>query len=346
MLSLAYIFLVPLVPMVKATVWLAGVNIAGFDFGCPTPTGDYTASKVTPPLASQGNADGIGQMQHFVANDGLNVFRLPVCWQYLVGNQLGATLDATAFGVYDQLVEGCLSTGAYCIVDIHNYARWNDQVVGQSNGAVTNDQLASVWYQIADKYQSQSKVIFGVMNEPHDLDVPTWATSVQYAVTSIRNAGATAQMILLPGTTYTSVGDFVGSGSADALSAVTNNDGSHTNLIFDVHQYLDSDSSGTHVDCVTNGVSNLDNFATYLRNNGRQAFLTETGGGNTGSCYTDVCAELDWMNYNADVYLGWVGWGAGSFSTDYNLSETPTYANGVWTDQGLVSSCVAGKFGK
>jgi endoglucanase len=49
-------------------------------------------------------------------------------------------------------------------------------------------------------------------------------------------------------------------------------------------------------------------------------------------------------SYNGDVYLGWIGWAAGSFSTSYVLSETPTYSNGVWTDQGIVSSCVAGKF--
>jgi endoglucanase len=87
-------------------------------------------------------------MQHFVNDDGFNVFRLPVCWQYLVNNNLGGTLDATNSGVYDELVGACLQTGAYCVVDIHNYARWNNQIIGQSGGAVTSDQFASVWYQM------------------------------------------------------------------------------------------------------------------------------------------------------------------------------------------------------
>ncbi|KAG0649061.1 Endoglucanase EG-II [Hyphodiscus hymeniophilus] len=285
-------------------------------------------------------------MNHFTTNNGLNVYRLPVCWQYLVNGQLGGSLDEYAVGVYDQLVQGCLDTGSYCVIDIHNYARWNNAIIGQSGGAVTNDQFASVWWQIANKYKSDSKVIFGIMNEkPHDLDVPTWTTSVQYAVTSIRSAGATSQMILLPSTSYTSAGDCIASGSADALGAVTNLDNSHTNLIYDIHQYLDSNFSGTHADCVTNGISNLENLADYLRENGRQAFLTETGGGSTASCYTDVCAELDWINsYNADVYLGWIGWAAGSFDDSYTLAETPTYSNGVWYNTGIVDSCIAGKF--
>ncbi len=121
---------------------------AGFDFGCQGTQGVYTSNSVTPPLESQGNADGVGQMNHFVYNDGLNVFRLPVCWQYLVNNNLGGPLDDTHIGIYDQLVGSCLATGAYCVIDIHNYARWYDQIVGQSGGAVTDGDLASVWYQM------------------------------------------------------------------------------------------------------------------------------------------------------------------------------------------------------
>ena len=57
---------------------------------------------------------------------------------------------------------------------------------------------------------------------------------------------ATSQMILLPGNDYTSAQTFISDGSGPALSKVTNPDGSFTNLIFDVHKYLDSDNSGTN----------------------------------------------------------------------------------------------------
>lgn len=109
------------------------------------------------------------------------------------------------------------------------------------------------------------------LSQPHDLDIGTWVTTVQWAVDSIRNAGATSQMILLPGTDYTALGSFVPTGSAAALSAVVNPDGSKTNLIFDVHQYLDSNFSGTSPDCSSNGVDNLNSLAAWLRDNGRQA---------------------------------------------------------------------------
>jgi endoglucanase len=59
----------------------------------------------------------------------------------------------------------------------------------------------------------------------------------------LREAGATTQMILLPGTDYASAETFVSSGSAEALSMVQNPDGTTTNLIMDVHKYLDYDNS-------------------------------------------------------------------------------------------------------
>ena len=82
------------------------------------------------------------------------------------------------------------------------------------------------------------------MNEPHDIpDINAWADSVQAAVTAIRNAGATSQLILLPGNNWTSAETFVSNGSGAALSQVTNPDGSIDKLIFDVHKYLDYDNS-------------------------------------------------------------------------------------------------------
>ena len=75
-----------------------------------------------------GGADGLGQMQHFVKDDGYNLFRLPVGWQYLTYNQMTGVLDETYFANYNMLVNACLGTGASCVIDIHNYARYNGAV--------------------------------------------------------------------------------------------------------------------------------------------------------------------------------------------------------------------------
>lgn len=304
----------------------AGVNIAGFDFGCSTD-GSCSGGYVDP-----GN-NGIAQMQHFTTADKLNAYRLPIGWQYLVKHQLGGALDTTIVAAYDKLVQGCLATGALCIIDLHNYARWNGAIVGQ--GGPTNAQFADVWSKLAAKYKSEKNIAFGLMNEPHDLTMSTWATSVQAAVTAIRKAGATSQYLLLPGTDYTSAGTFV-QNSGPALLTVKDADGTTSKLIFDVHRYLDSDNSGTNAECTNDHVS--DSFtplASWLRTNKRKAIVSEIGGGNTSSCEQYVCAAIAAINKNSDVYFGYTGWSAGAFDSSYVLSMTP---NGS-SDQPLMSKC-------
>jgi len=127
--------------------------------------------------------------------------------------------------------------------------------------------------------------MFGLMNEPHNIpDMSKWADTVQAAVTAIRKAGAMTQTILLPGNDFTHASTFIDNGSAGNLSRVANPDGSFTNLVFEVHQYLDSDGSGTALTCVTDHVQDaFMPLAKFLVSKGRKAFLGEIGGGNTTS---------------------------------------------------------------
>ncbi len=119
-----------------------------------------------------------------------------------------------------------------------------------------------------------------------------------------RSAGATSQMILLPGNDWTSALSFVTDGSGPALQSVVNLDGSFTNLIFDVHKYLDSDGSGTGTICVGDEVqAAFAPLASWLRCNGRQALLSETGGSSDPTCLTYMCSAIAYLNANSDGEL-------------------------------------------
>lgn len=126
------------------------------------------------------------------------------------------------------------------------------------------------------------------MNEPHDLpSISPWVQAVQAAVNAIRAAGATSQLILIPGSSWSSA-QALPTEAGPQLLTVTDPAGGTCKLIFDVHKYLDSDNSGTHADCVTDNVSVMQTLVSWLQNNGnRQAILSETGGGHTSSCYTE-----------------------------------------------------------
>lgn len=108
-------------------VAFGGVNIAGFDFGCKPWVGcdpfasDGSGANISLATAGTGEA----QMKHFV-NKGLNTFRLPVAWEYLADSP--GKLNVERFNVYDELVQGCLRSGAkLCILDLYvngeSYAR-------------------------------------------------------------------------------------------------------------------------------------------------------------------------------------------------------------------------------
>ncbi|KAJ2971270.1 hypothetical protein NUW58_g9465 [Xylaria curta] len=321
-----------LLPAVFAKVQFLGVAIAGGEFGCQI---DGTC----PPGAAQlPLKDGPAQINHFVKDDGINLLRIPTSWQFLVNGQPGDDLDTSNLSKYDQLVQSCLDTGAYCMIDIHNFARWDGQIIGQ--GGPTDEQFASFWGKLAGKYATNDKIVFELMNEPHDLDVAIWAQTCQKAVTAIREAGATSQMILLPGTNFDSAATLVSSGSADALLAITNPDGSTDNLLLDIHKYLDEDNSGTHAACTTNNIDAFTIAARYLRAKGRKGFVSETGASSDASCVTTFCAQNTFINANSDVFTGLVGWGAGSFTKSYLLSLTPSSQNGRLVDTPLMKQCL------
>ncbi|KAK5027370.1 hypothetical protein LTS07_006972 [Exophiala sideris] len=335
-----------------------GVNIAGFEFGSYDTCGILTAQPYVDPT------NFVAQIKHFVHDDGLNAFRLPVSWQYLInqydGDSLGTNkLDSSNFATYDELVQGCLDAGAsLCIIDIHNYARFNGYIIGQDGPSAA--QFASLWSQIATKYASESRVAFGLMNEPHDescnsadggvMNIDIWAATLQTVVNAIRSAGATSQSIIMPGKGWThsiTYLDASGDGSGPALMGIMDPAGGTSKLVFEVHEYLDSNNAGGSSDCVTNNIDSsygrggLQNLADYLRSNGRVAMITESGGLNNANCAIYLCQELSFLANNTDVFLGYTTWAAGGFDSSYELTETPTLSGSTWTDTSLVQACVA-----
>jgi endoglucanase len=104
-----------------------GMNIAGFDFGMNTQVNPNTSFPISQERSNtgQGTQDSSqiltppsAQMAHFANDDRMNIFRLPAGWQFLLGNNLGGTLNSANFQRYDSLVQSCLATGAYCIIDV------------------------------------------------------------------------------------------------------------------------------------------------------------------------------------------------------------------------------------
>jgi endoglucanase len=101
---------VPDLAATQGKVPYGGVNIAGFDFGCSTNNG------CDPAGTNTDITDKLAQIAHFTS-EGLNAFRLPVAWEYLATSP--ESLNPANLAVYDQLVQGCISSSAQlCIIDM------------------------------------------------------------------------------------------------------------------------------------------------------------------------------------------------------------------------------------
>jgi endoglucanase len=85
------------------------------------------------------------------------------------------------------------------------------------------------------------------MNEPNAQTAVQWQAAASTSVAAIRTAGFTGK-ITIPGTSFTGAQLWVSSGNGAAWAGYVD---PGNNFIFEMHEYLDSDNSGTHSTCAS-----------------------------------------------------------------------------------------------
>jgi endoglucanase len=293
-------------------VRLTGVNVAGAEFGSRAIPGRAGTDYFYPTPAT---------IDYFAAK-GMNVLRVPFLWERLQ-SALGAELDAAELKRIDAVVAYAAAKGIPTILDVHNYAAYRGQPIGTEGVAPTS--LADLWGRLAEHYKANNKVIFGLMNEPKNLRTETWFEAANAAIAEIRRRGA-RNLVLVPGNGWTGAHSWLarnyGTPNGEVMLGIVD---PADNFAYEVHQYLDSDFSGTHPSCTseTIGVQTLANFTQWLRQNGKRGFLGEFGGGADPTCLAALDAMLKFMNDNSGVWLGWTYWAAGPWPTTYFTSVQP-----------------------
>lgn len=143
----------------------------------------------------------------------------------------------------------------------------------------------------------------------------------QAAINGIRAAGATTQYIFVEGNAYTGAWDWTTYN--DDLSGLTD---SEDKIIYEMHQYLDSDSSGTSETCVSStiGKERIEKATEWLKTNNKQGIIGEFAGGVNSVCEEAVEGMLAYMSENSDVWVGASWWSAGPWWGTYMYSLEPT----------------------
>jgi endoglucanase len=295
--------------------FLGGTNLSALEFNSGTKPGRPYYDYGVPTHA---------EVDYFVGKKMLFI-RLPFLWERLQP-VLDGDFDATYLGFVTDLTDYATSKGATVLLDPHNYARYNGLVIGSTSaGAATAAQFGAFWGKLAALFARNPKVIFGLMNEPNGMATELWLADANTAIASIRAVGAT-NVITVPGNGYTGAHSWTsdGYGTADSTVMLGVKD-PLDNYVYEVHQYLDADSSGTHSTCdaAPEGSQSLMAFTEWARANGKRAMIGELGAADNATCLSNLDDFLSYVDRNRDVFAGWTYWSAGPWWGTYMYSIEP-----------------------
>jgi endoglucanase len=285
---------------------LLGVNLAGAEFGSNVP-GVFGTDYTYPTHA---------EIDYYAAK-GMGVIRLPFLRERVQRSEFAA-LDATELSRLDDVVNYTTGKGLKIEIEPHNYGYGFGALIGTAQ--TPNSAFADLWGKLAGHFQSNSGVIFGLMNEPHDQSASAWLGSANAAIAAIRGAGAVSQEILVPGSYWDGAWTWVSSDNDTVIGAGVQ-DPAH-NFAFEVHQYLDADGSGTHPGVVsaTIGVERLTAITQWAEATGNRLFLGEVGVTTDQTSLTAFDGMLTYMQQHTGVWQGVTYWAGGPWWGNYMFS--------------------------
>lgn len=359
-------FTLPSPALLKNSPWqFAGINLSGLEFG------KMIDPVVVPNVSVQDQASDYSDLKEVTAfiNSGMNIVRVPISWGFIQLDGPGkGDLNANYIDSYlKPLLESLTKAHMYAMVDLHAYMRYskfgtqfsgctNDPNVPCPDGTMILDAAAyqDVWSKIYDSLSSDKNidmnyVLFDLVNEPVGIPGDTVFTVQAAVIKTLRNKGFNGY-ILVEGNFWTGLhswnqpatdkdGKVIAPSNAELFSRDNFAKAGITDLskiLINVHQYLDSDYSGTHDVCITDLTTtgkdgyNLNAFVDYLKQNQLKAIVTEFGAGkDQTTCKQALAGFLDYLKNNAATpeknygFVGWTIWSAGHGWGDYNLRVKP-----------------------
>ncbi|KAL4809682.1 endo-beta-1,4-glucanase A [Aspergillus unguis] len=286
-----------------------GSNEAGAEFGEDTYPGELGTEYIWPDLSTITTLN----------NAGMNIFRVSFAMERLVPDSLSGSVAEEYFADLVETVNGITALGAYAVLDPHNYGRYYGEII------TSTDDFAAFWTTVATEFADNELVIFDTNNEYNTMDQTLVLELNQAAVNAIRNANATSQYIFAEGNSWSGAWTWpdINDNMKDLVDPASTNDSNK--LIYEMHQYLDSDGSGTNEACVsaTIGSERLAAATEWLRDNGKLGVLGEFAGADNDVCKEAVADLLEFMEENSDVWLGGLWWAAGPWWADYMFSMEP-----------------------
>ncbi|KAF2183339.1 glycoside hydrolase family 5 protein [Zopfia rhizophila CBS 207.26] len=283
-----------------------GINESGAEFGEKNFTGVYGREYIWYDLKT---------IDQFI-EQGMNMFRLNFLMERLTPGNLTAPFDPQYLGNLTEQINYITGKGAYAMIQPHNYGRFYGEIITDVAGFKT------WWQNVAAKFPSNDLVVFDTNNEYHDMDQNLVFNLNQAAIDGIRAAGA-KQYITPEGNSWSGAWTWVSSGNGASLVSLKDPE---NKLIYQMHQYLDTDGSGTHAECVSATIfsERLQAATKWLKDNKKLGVIGEFAGGNNTQCINALKDGLKYLGDNSDVWTGAIWWAAGPWWADYMYNMEPT----------------------
>ncbi len=326
-----------------------GVNLSGMEWGNTIP-GTEGSDYFVPTAAEFAYYNSLG----------LKLFRIPFLWERMQPT-LGGPLNATYLAYLDQVVAAAAASGVSVYIDCHNYARYN--LTNPSSSSSSNDtttvithskgptqaQYNNLWTQLATHYATNATVWgYDIMNEPHNLGKANWPAIVQSVVNAIRTVD-TIHVIIVEGDNWSQGYRWPTLPNSAGLAAVID---PTNNLLFEAHQYFDSNESGTFTgtagtgfadntpldtpNTVNSGVNIITPFVNWINKNNLRGMVGEFGIPNNAT----ASDQANWNTFlgnflaylRANCILGTYWAGGPAWGNSYVLSCEPL--NNDYTNPG------------
>lgn len=294
-----------------------------------------------------------------VKNEGFNVLRVPVTWDWSTGEGPDYTISEAWMDRVEEVVNYGLDNDMYVILNIH-HETWHDPY--EDKYEEISDRLKKVWTQIGTRFKDYDEhLIFEGMNEPRQRNTPNeWnggdAEGREVVnkldadfVETIRSLGGNnaKRHLMIPG--------YAASSTPDALKAirVPEND---DKIIVSVHAYipygfaLQDGGTDKFYSSKPAMTADIDNLAATLKelflDKGQAVIIGEFGAVNR---YNDDC-RINWAKYYIttmhNIGVPCVVW---DNNAHYGAGELFGLLNRkamVWSSQELVDAMVAAANGE
>ncbi|AHL74695.1 cellulase [Stutzerimonas stutzeri] len=250
----------------------SGIDLVGVNFG----SGVFDPGTV-PGIYNKGYtyADESYYKRH--AGLGFKLVRLGFLWER-IQPKLGTELDAAELGRIKQSLDYAQKYGIKVILDMHNYYRYYGKVINSPE--VPRAQFAETWRKIAVQVSKHPALYgYGLMNEPYNTGNNLWPQTAQAAGQAIRKVDPT-KWIMIAGDRYSSAFHW------QKYNTQLINDpwmrDPKNNLVYEAHQYLDSDYSGTYRNRAETfapnlGVERVKPWVEWLKKNKLRGYIGEHG---------------------------------------------------------------------